>query len=34
MKLSFTQDIIDYRKNLDVEIENLIINIKSELHKE
>ena len=34
MKLSFTQDIIDYRKNLDIEIENLIINIKSELHKE
>ncbi|SEK37386.1 hypothetical protein SAMN04488008_101361 [Maribacter orientalis] len=31
MKLSFTQDVIDYRKNLDTEIKDLIILIELEL---
>jgi hypothetical protein len=31
MKLTFTQDAINFRKNLDVEIENLILLIETEL---
>jgi hypothetical protein len=31
MKLSFTQDVIDYRKNLDTEIKELILLIETEL---
>jgi hypothetical protein len=31
MKLSFTQDVIDFRENLDKEIKNLIILIEKEL---
>jgi len=33
MKLSFTQDVINYRKNLDTEIKDLIILIEKELTK-
>ncbi len=33
MKLSFTQDVIDFRKNLDTEIEELIILIEKELNQ-
>ncbi len=33
MKLSFTQDVIDFRKNLDTEIKGLIILIEKELNE-
>ncbi|MDC6350071.1 DUF6090 family protein [Zeaxanthinibacter sp. PT1] len=33
MKLSFTQDVIDFRKNLDTEIKDLIILIEKELNE-
>lgn len=33
MKLTFTQDVIDCREDLDLEIENLIHLIASELKK-
>ena len=33
MKLTFTQDVIDYRENLDKEMKDLILLIKSELNK-
>jgi hypothetical protein len=33
MKLDFTQDVLVFRENLDTEMENLIVLIASELHK-
>ncbi len=33
MKLAFTQDVIDFRKNLDKEIKDLILLIETELNK-
>ena len=33
MKLDFTQDVLVFRENLDTEMENLIVLIESELHK-
>ncbi|MCB0465121.1 MAG: hypothetical protein KDC78_05515 [Aequorivita sp.] len=33
MKLTFTQDVINYRENLDTEIKHLIVLIKTELNK-
>jgi len=33
MKLSYTQDVIDFRKNLDTEIKDLIILIEKELNE-
>ena len=33
MKLDFTQDVLVFRDNLDTEMENLIVLIESELHK-
>lgn len=34
MKLDFTQDVIDFRKNLDNEMHNLIVLIESELKEQ
>lgn len=33
MKLDFTQDVIDFRESLDVEMKNLIVLIKTELNE-